>query len=368
MQGLDTLLQQGVGEVYTAASVEVRQDGQTIYRTAVGDIDPNGRQGSQPTRLDTRFDLASLTKLFTTTTFLRLVDAGKVALDMPVCQVLPEFSGSRSIAPYEHPLNPGEVVEVVPPTDEQVDAGAVTFCHLLTHSSGLPAWKDLHRADDEIGRLRICLTTPFAYPTGSRVVYSDVGLILVGLSIERLTGQPLDTALRTLVLDPLGIAARYGPIPPGNVAPTEICPWRKRRLIGEVDDENAATLHGVAGHAGLFGTAADVAALGQLYLDGGQGLISAELVRDATRTHIATDVENRGLGWMIQCAVSPAPHFSADSYGHTGFTGTSIWVDPQRKLVCVLLTNRVFFGRMARQIDQFRPLFHDTLIESLAAT
>ncbi|SRR5581483_2085204 len=359
MRQIDDVLRTGLGRVYTAASVEVWQHGHLIYQAVCGDLDPDGEAGSHPVQPSTWFDLASLTKLFTTTAFLRLVEAGRVSLDQPVGTVLSDFNGLRPIRAYEHPLIPGSFIEIVPPTDQVVDASAVTFRQLLTHSSGLPAWRNLHLAEDKAARLRLCQMNAFAYPTGSRVLYSDIGLILVGLALEWLTGLPLDSALHQLVLEPLRLTARYGPLPPGNVAPTEICPWRKRRLIGEVDDENCATLDGIAGHAGLFGTAADVARLGQLYLDGGGELISAALAHDATRAQL----ENRGLGWAINNIPSSAgTRFSAGSYGHTGFTGTSLWVDPVRQLVCALLTNRVFFGRDAALIEQFRPLFHDTLI------
>jgi CubicO group peptidase (beta-lactamase class C family) len=362
MRQLDDVLRSGLGRVYTAASVEVRQHGKLIYQAVCGDLDPDGKPGGHPVQPDTWFDLASLTKLFITTAFLRLVDAGRVSLDQSVGAVLSEFNGLRPIRAYEHPLIPGSFIEIVPPTDQAVDASAATFRQLLTHSSGLPAWRNLHLAEDNAARLRLCQMTPFAYPTSSRVLYSDIGLILVGLALERLTGLPLDSALRQLVLEPLHLTARYGPLPRGNVAPTEICPWRKRRLVGEVDDENCATLDGIAGHAGLFGTAADVASLGQLYLDGGGELISAPLAHDATHVQ----VENRGLGWAINTVPSSAgARFSAESYGHTGFTGTSLWVDPARQLACALLTNRVFFGRDAAQVEQFRPLFHDTLIACL---
>jgi CubicO group peptidase (beta-lactamase class C family) len=193
-----------------------------------------------------------------------------------------------------------------------------------------------------------------------------VGFILLGMAIQRLTDKSLDQAMKSLVIKPLELTVRYGPITRGNVAPTEFCAWRQRRLVGEVDDENSATLHGVAGHAGLFGTAADVATLGQLYLNKGGGFISPRLAQNATRAHI----EDRGLGWMIRTpeGSSSGRLFSAGSFGHTGFVGTSLWVDPQRELVCALLTNNVFFGRDQRHRDdlvRFRSLFHDTLIEAL---
>ncbi len=356
------------GWVYTAASVYIRQHDATLYRSAVGSLDPDGKLDANcpQTRSDTLFDFASLTKLYTTTAFFRLVDAGRVRLDDPVKTVLPAFDGPRPIRAYDNPLKLDEQIAVVPPTDETVDAGTVTFEHLLTHSSGLPAWINLRKAETESARLEMCVSTPFAYPTGTRVVYSDVGFILLGMTIERLTDKPLDQAMKSLVIKPLELTARFGPITTSNVAPTEFCAWRQRRLVGEVDDENSATLHGVAGHAGLFGTATDLAMLGQVYLNKGGGFISPRLAENATRAHI----EDRGLGWMIRTpeGSSSGSHFSAGSFGHTGFVGTSLWVDPQRELVCALLTNNVFFGRDQHHRDdlvRFRPLFHDTLIAAL---
>ena len=365
MQAIVDLLQENVGTVYTAAAVEIRRRGAVLYRATVGNLDPQGRRtgDSASTRPDTMFDLASLTKLFTSTAFFRLVDAGRVALASPVQSLLPSFSGPRWIRPYPDPLVPGRYIEVVPPTDGFADAGSVTFRQLLTHSSGLPAWINLHEAEDEPARREMCLKTSFAYPTGTRVVYSDVGFILIGMAIERLTDRPLDEAMTMLVTRPLDLAIRYGPIAAGNVAPTEICPWRQRRLVGEVDDENSATLHGVAGHAGLFGTLRDLSTLGQLFLADGGGFISPRLARESIRRHI----DDRGLGWHLHSAEgSPDGHFFSEaSFGHTGFTGTSLWMDPQRQLLCALLTNRVFFGRDPEAITQFRPFFHDTLIEAL---
>jgi serine-type D-Ala-D-Ala carboxypeptidase len=353
VKAVDDLLWGSLGKVYTAASVEIRQRGAVIYRNAVGSVDPDGRlDGDFPrARPDTLFDFASLTKLFTATAFFRLVDAGRVGLETPVGAILPGFNGPRRIEPDPQA------------TGARADAGAVAFSHLLTHSSGLPAGVNLREADTEEARREMCLAVPFAYPTGTRVVYSDVGFMLLGMAIERLADRPLDEAMRRLVQKPLDLTIRYGPIPPRNVAPTELCQWRQRRIAGEVHDENAATLHGVAGHAGLFGTARDAAMLGQVYLANGGGFISPRLAREATHPHI----EDRGLGWMGRSpeGSSSGQFFSADSFGHTGFVGTSLWVDPQRQLVCALLTNRVFFGRDPEPITAFRPLFHDTLIQSL---
>lgn len=372
---LNELLSSAIGSVYSAAAVEVRQGGQVMYVREFGRLDPEGSpdQGTPTTRA-TLFDLASLTKLFTTTAFFKLVEAGHVKIDTPLIDVLPEFNGLRSIRPYPYPLNTGEQVAIVPPTDDQFDASTVSFRHLLTHSSGLPAWLNLRDAPDKASRLAMCLDTPFAYPPGTRVVYSDVGFILLGLALERLMGAPLDEVMRTQVIGPLDLDARYGVIVE-NVAPTEFCQWRQRRVIGEVHDENSAALGGVAGHAGLFGTARDVAILGQVYLDSAAEVASAEIVRrpafiDPPIAQEAThrQIEDRGLGWMLRSLSGPTSsghYFSANSYGHTGFVGTSLWVDPARELVCTLLTNNVFYGRDKDAIIKFRPLFHDTVIEAL---
>lgn len=363
MNPIDDLLRAELGKTFTAASVEVRQQGAVLYRRAIGSLDPEGNlEGAYPrVTKATPFDYASLTKLFVTSALFRLIDAGHLTLDTPLGAILPEFNGLRPIAPYPNPLNTGEMVHVVPPTPAMVDAGAVRLRDLLTHSSGLPAWLNLREYPDVPSRRMACLTTPFAYPIGSAVVYSDVGYILIGLAIEKIAGARLDEAMKRLVQQPLDLSIRYGPVE--GAPPTEFCKWRERRIVGEVHDENSATLGGIAGHAGLFGTANDCALLGQLYLAEGGGFISPRLAREATRQHIG----DRGLGWMMRTPgkTSSGAHFSANSYGHTGFVGNSLWVDPERQLVCALLTNNVFFGRNPDAIYDFRVRFHDTLITVL---
>ncbi|HRE49334.1 MAG TPA: serine hydrolase domain-containing protein [Aggregatilineales bacterium] len=364
MHTLQNLLTDSLGAVYTAASVEIRHRNAVIYRAQFGTTDREGDLlNGAPVKKDTLFDLASLTKLFTTTAFLRLVEAGRVKIDTPLSDILPEFSGARPIRPYDDPLNLGQMVSVVPPTTETVDASAITFRQVLSHSSGLPAWVNLRLAATEAERRQMILESPFAYPSGSRVVYSDVGFMLLGLAIEKITDAPLKSALNRLVIRPLEMDARFGKIAE-NVPPTEFDQaWRGRRVWGEVHDENAATLNGIAGHAGLFGTASDCATLGQIYLSEGGGFIGKRLAREATTHQIA----DRGLGWMMRSAEgsSSGQFFSAESYGHTGFVGTSLWVDPGRKIVAALLTNNVFFGRDKTAILAFRPRFHDALIEAL---
>ncbi len=381
------VLEEAVGTMCPAAQLVVRWRGDVILALAEGCLDPPRCQ--HPTRPDTLFDLASLTKLFTTTTFMTLVESGDVGLDQPVCTVLQELNEVRPIRSYEDPLNPGEFVtvhaegfgqETSPNRESLVDARRITFRNLLTHNAGLPAWRPLYQQSSAEAARQLALNTFFSYPSGTRVVYSDIGLILVGLSIERLTGQSLPDAMQTHVFDPLDLQhTHYLPVSVGrsrghrsgdlvrqggegllNIAPTEFCRWRKRRIVGEVHDENAWRLGGVAGHAGLFSTAHDVAKLGQLFLDGGTPLLSPDTVAAMTSEQARDGNSRRGLGfglWSPDPEASGNP-FSQQAFGHTGFTGTSLWIDPARDLVVALLTNEVYNGREGREILNLRVNMH----------
>jgi CubicO group peptidase (beta-lactamase class C family) len=293
--------------------------------------------------------------LFTVAAFMTLVEQGTVAIDQPVCEVLPEFSGVRAITPQQDPLGTGKQVEVVPANGQVVDAGRITFRHLLAHNSGLPAWLPLwwmaHPARLALVQPLLCaavLGTTFAYPTGSRVVYSDVGLVLLGYAIERRTEQKLDVVVRERVTGPLGLMSiGFGPIGCDNVAPTEFYSHQNKRMCGEVHDENAWALQGVAGHAGLFGTAQDVAAFGDVFLRGGGTLLRRETVTEMTRLQAEHEYVRRGLGFALW---SPNPNASShplspSTFGHLGFTGTSLWIDPARALVVACLTNHIYYGR-----------------------
>jgi CubicO group peptidase (beta-lactamase class C family) len=340
-----------------------------LLSRACGWLDPDAH--TRPVQPDTLFDLASVTKLFVVAAFMTLVEEGAVRLNQPARDALPELDGPRPIRPYEDPLHPGVLVDAGTGA-QQVDARQVTFRHLLTHTSGLPAWRPLYREPDAGRARQMALNTPFAYATGTRVVYSDIGLILLGLAMERLAQAPLAEIVRRRVTEPLGLAhTRYLPLeeprPVSGVAPTEFCPWRGRRICGEVHDENAWRLGGVSGHAGLFSTAADVAALGQAFLDGGGGLLQPETVAEMVRLQAEDAVVRRGLGFALW---SPDPEasgnpFSPRAYGHTGFTGTSLWVDPERALVVACLTNRVYYGRDSSGILAFRVELHREIVRAL---
>ncbi len=377
VDALDELLVQAVPQVAPALVCLVQrvtpEGTETLYRRAVGTLAPTLPQ--RKVTPETLFDLASLTKLFTATAFLRLVDRGLVTLDAPVTRVVPEFAGTRPIAGAEDPL----AKTPIPPDPRwaglTVDADTVTFRHLLTHTSGLPAWRSVHLrcgpppafplSDQAIARrqaraLEAVVAYPFVYPPGRGYAYSDIGFILLGFAVERLSGRRLDRAIRELVAEPLGCDPMFNPPPERwpDCAPTELCAWRGERLQGQVHDENAAGMGGIAGHAGLFATAEDVARLGRLYLSGGGSLLGAALAQESVAEQVRTpEGIRRGLGWMLRSEPEPSCSraFSAQSFGHTGFTGTSLWCDPVSGLVGVLLTNRVVHGRDPARIQALRP-------------
>ena len=198
------------------------------------------------------------------------------------------------------------------------------------------------------------------------MVYSDVGLILTGMAIEKLTGLRLDEAVRTSITAPLGLKhTRYLPLEgqpydTNNIAPTELCAMRKYRVLGEVHDESTWRLGGIAGHAGLFSNAPDLVRFGEMLLAGGAPLLKPDTLAEMTALQAQDGDMRRGIGFTLR---SPNPEsynhpFSPSSFGHTGFTGTSIWVDPVAELAVVLLTNRVYYGRDAEAINRLRVDFH----------
>jgi CubicO group peptidase (beta-lactamase class C family) len=397
---VEAVVQHGLEAVYPAAVLLVARNGGVVLHHAYGYLDPETRH--RPTQRDSLFDLASVTKLFTTTAFMALVRAGRVALETPLVQVLPEFEGRYTIGSTQDPVTQDAVPADPDFAGTTVDTRQITFRHLLTHTSGLAAWQGLFRLYSTPGRpiplphqvpaeqraRRIAAIRNqygFAYLPGKRLLYSDLGLILLGEAVARLSRLPLHESVQHWVLNPLGLTrTTYNPLagsvsadriaadsPVAEIAPTEHCAWRGRRCIGEVHDENAASLGGVAGHAGLFSTAWEVAVLGQMYLYRGcygqARVLDAEWVEQMTRCQADWNDQPRGLGWMLrsQSGSSSGKWFGPRSYGHTGYTGTSLWIDPDRALIVVLLTNRVYNGRDPTGIARLRPALHDAIIEAL---
>jgi CubicO group peptidase (beta-lactamase class C family) len=360
---VESVIAEHLGKTFPAAQLVIRQHGKVVYENAFGVLDPEFPE--HRTDHASRFDLASVSKLFTVAALMTFVEQGHLALDQRVCEILPSFTGARPIVPYPDPLKPGAVVEVVPATQARAEASKVTFRHLLAHNAGLPAWLPLWQLPTREARRELALTCTFAYPTGTRVVYSDIGLMLVGWALEKLAGQSLDATVRERVTAPLSLdSIGYGPISPDNVAPTEFYAHQNRRMRGEVHDENAWSLGGVAGHAGLFGTARDLAAFGDALRT--HRLLTRATLAEMTRVQAQDGAVRRGIGFALW---SPDPNaashpLSEQAFGHTGFTGTSLWIDPTRELVIACLTNRVYYGRgNADALMRFRVALHRAIVE-----
>ena len=296
----------------------------------------------------TLFDLASLTKVIATTSMaMILYERGLLDLDIPVISVVGEFAG-------EDPRRDG-----------------VTLRLLLAHSSGLPAYEKLFLRTHSRGELfEAAFGMPLANDPGSHAEYSDIGFILLGLALERLADELLDRFCQREVFGPLGMThTTYNPAPGLrlSIPPTADDPTFRHRVIqGEVQDENASILGGVAGHAGVFSSAQDIATFAHALLKGGHPILRPETLSLFTTRESSPEGVSRALGWDTPSAPSQSGrYFSARSYGHLGYTGTSLWIDPERNLSVTLLTNRTWPDCHNQAIKQIRPRFHDAVIEAL---
>jgi beta-glucosidase-like glycosyl hydrolase/CubicO group peptidase (beta-lactamase class C family) len=304
----------------------------------------------------TMYDIASLTKVVATTTLVAKLAEGDfpvpLDLDARVERYLPEWATGPQ-PEWRH---------------------QVTVRHLLTHTSGLPAFKEYWRTSkNKQDTLTKIFAEPLEYEPGTKEIYSDLGIILMAEIIERLTGRTLDDLARTYIFAPLAMKDTMFRPPKTlwpSIAPTEIDNNLRHRLVqGEVHDENAFAIGGVSGHAGLFSTAPDLAAFCQMLLNGGV-YAHHRILRRSTIAQFTTPQQlssgTRTLGWAVPTEGGSSGHyFSVHSFGHTGFTGTSIWIDPDRQLFVVLLTNRVHPTRENQKIAQLRPAFHDAVMQAL---
>jgi len=316
-----SIAEAAIGSLCTACVVRVERRGE-VDEVAVGTLCPDPRAGPDaPCTVDALFDLASLTKLATTALVLSFVKDRVLTLDTPFGELVPDFHGGRK--------------------DD------VTLRHVLTHTAGLkwwlPLWKEAQSRQEAIWR---AAQEPLAQDLGT-FTYSDLGYIMLTEGLSTIGGAPFADLMRERVLVPVeALNADFGPrLSERCVATEEDTEWRMRRLRGEVHDENANAFTGTSGHAGLFGTAADVAAIARVFRDG--AVIGNDLASLARTEHVKEKNVRRGLGLALRAPDGPmvGRHFSVDTYGHTGFTGTSLWIDPQLDLTVVLLTNRVYFGR-----------------------
>ncbi|MGH7608150.1 MAG: serine hydrolase domain-containing protein, partial [Gemmatimonadales bacterium] len=350
-----TYLQSQVDSAYPGAVLAVGDGGRLVFVAAVGHY---GVDDPRPVTAETVYDLASLTKVVgLTTACMLLVEAGRLDLDAPVQRYVPRFQG------------PGK--------------DAVTIRHLLTHSSGLPAWRPLYtEATTRAAAFTLADTTPLAagVAPGSAVVYSDLGAIVLTQAVEAITGERLDAFLARRLFAPLGMTStRFLPPPAWHdrIAPTERS--QDGTIIrGTVHDENAWKLGGVSGHAGLFSTAGDLAVFAQWLLDARAGRlpsaaagaggphVRAEIVLEFTRRQDLPPGSSRALGWDTPSGASSAgSKLGPPAFGHTGFTGTSIWLDPDHGRFVILLTNRVHPTRENGRIARVRPRVADLVVDAL---
>jgi CubicO group peptidase (beta-lactamase class C family) len=341
------LLEAVAARVFPAAVIEVGGRDDVIWREAFGSL--TYEPGAPAASSDTIFDLASLTKVLATTTLaMSAISQGVLTLADPVARWIPEWSGA--------------------------DRQAVTARDLLLHASGLPAWRPLYRTCRSRAQfISAIAATPLERAPGAASLYSDLGFILLGCLLERALGQALDEAFEALAV---GVDA--GPIrfnPPADwlarIAPTEIDPWRGRLLQGEAHDENAAALGGVAGHSGLFGPVAPVGRLARLWLAASLWSTAPPpfdvpaLVSEFT-TRASVPASSRALGWDTMLPTSSCgTRMSSRAFGHTGFTGTTVWIDPRTRAYVVLLTNRVHPSRDNDAIRTVRPVVHDAVFSDL---
>jgi CubicO group peptidase (beta-lactamase class C family) len=247
----------------------------------------------------------------------------------------------------------------------------VTIRMLLAHSSGLPAYEKLFlRARTREDLVAAAFDAPLTADPGARAEYSDIGFIILGIALERIADEPLDRFCQREVFGPLGMVhTAYNPSPAWRISipPTaDDRSFRHRIIQGEVQDENASVLGGVAGQAGLFASAQDVAILANAMLAGGNPILRPETLAIFTRRESAPPGTTRALGWDTPSSPSQSgEHFSAASFGHLGYTGTSLWLDPERQLSVTLLTNRTWPDCANHAIKKVRPLFHNAIIEAL---
>lgn len=369
MSIVEEALREGVTKrAYPGAVLVVSRDGKVELELAVGNRTVDPSEGAM--QIDTVFDLASLTKpLATTLAFLVLVRQGRLGFDDRVTRFFHNFGVHQKTH--------------------------VTFRHLLNHSSGLAAHRAFYKEASKLARRRLNFLgsreakewvfeqiqrEKLEQPPGEKAVYSDLGFMLLGQAVETISAMTLDRFCQRHLFAPGGVAElsfidlsqvrqqRVEPVAK-RIAPTQKCPWRKRVLCGEVDDENAWAMGGVAGHAGLFGAARHVDALARLVEGASVGendFLPRELVEEMWEPDTTTPGSTRTLGWDTPSPEksSAGTKISARSVGHLGFTGTSLWIDRDRRLIVTLLTNRGHPKRDNDAIRELRPQIHDAVLDA----
>ncbi|MFZ1985395.1 MAG: serine hydrolase domain-containing protein [Desulfatitalea sp.] len=351
---VDHLMKEGVERgIFPGAVLLAAARGAVVWHQAYGMAD---LFNNRPMHCDTVFDLASLTKpLATTLAVMLLVQQGRLVLDRPCYDYWPRFLGNGK--------------------------ERISIRHLLSHTSGLPAWRPyylrlMYTPTEQRGDLvrQWALDEPLGAVPGERAEYSDIGFMVLQWIVERITGERLDRFWAAAIAKPLSPGSLFfsdqgRPSTGHTFAATELCPWRGRLLVGEVHDDNAYVLGGVAGHAGLFGTAHAVWSLLQGVLSAEQGRTCHALFdRTVLNTFFQRQFDTTwalGFDTRDERGSSSGSHFSKGSVGHLGFTGTSFWMDRQRDIVLILLTNRVHPSRYSTGIKEFRPKLHDAVMSAI---
>ncbi len=350
---IDALLETHIAAgTFPGAVVLIARSGMIVKHVCFGSASETPDRRAMT--LDTIFDLASLSKVVVTVPLaLQLVERGLWRLDDPLNRFLPRFADP-----------------------------AVTIRHLLTHTAGLPPWANLFWRGRGKGKVLEQIYEnrwPIAsllFPPGQRVLYSDLGFILLGEAIVQVTGESLDRLAQEWIFTPLGMKeTAFNPahVLQSRIAATEDDPDRGGVLIGQVHDENAWAMGGVSGHAGLFSTAFDLAVYAQMLLNGGlygeERVLSFRSVKLMTSPHTKGLNEERGLGWLLQAenSTSAGDMLSEEAFGHTGFTGTSLWIDPRYELIVLLLTNRIHPTRErgAKEIRLIRKLVNNLAVGAI---
>jgi CubicO group peptidase (beta-lactamase class C family) len=347
-----SILRSGIKQrAFPGAAVAIGHQGKLIAHKGLGRFTYD--EASPAVTAETIYDLASVTKvLATTTACMILYDRGLFKLDQPLIELLPGFADGSA---------------------GQKDArrSQVTLRMLLAHSSGLPAYVKLFQtAHNKDELLQQALQVPLTADPGSRAEYSDIGFILLGQALGKLSGELLDQFCQREIFAKLNLSHTCFNPPAEQkpaIPPTEDDRTFRHRLVqGEVSDENASVLGGVAGHAGCFASSLDMSLFAQCMLRGGTPLVQSRTSEIFTRREDFPHGTSRALGWDTPSQPSQSgKYFSSRSYGHLGYTGTSLWIDPDRQLSVTLLTNRTWPDRGSQSIKQFRPAFHDAVIEAL---
>jgi serine-type D-Ala-D-Ala carboxypeptidase len=346
-RGAFSVLANAVGaRSFPGCAIAVTLRGELVAHKAFGRFTYD--RESREVDITSIFDLASLTKVVATTAMaMILYERGLLDLEAPVIAIVPEFA------------------------DDDPRRREVTLRMLLAHSSGLPAYEKLFlRAKTREALLQAAFTTQLTADPGERAEYSDIGFVILGIALERLADESLAVFCQREIFGPLGMA--HTTFNPATALKDSIPPtaddrsFRHRVIQGEVQDENASVLGGVAGHAGLFSTAEDLAIFAHAMDNDGVPILRANTVELFSRRESASEGTSRALGWDTPSTPSQSgKYFSPRSFGHLGYTGTSLWIDPERQLSITLLTNRTWPDCGNQTIKQVRPAFHDAVIEAL---